>query len=160
MPILKCMSLAWGRNPEENPLKPMQTPHTQGRTPDWEVVSAPLHASDGVFPLLLVNVLPPGLQGAYFEVCLLSYWRRHAEQYVVICCCWVTLSAGMNFWSSEMIKTEKILHLKSSRGRKVRVVREHYLREQVPCGSALCQAQCPRGGRQNNNKSRGHLNIQ
>ncbi|XP_026992960.2 DIS3-like exonuclease 1 isoform X1 [Tachysurus fulvidraco] len=46
-----------------------------------------------------------------------------------------------------MIKTERILHLKSSRGRKVRVVREHYLREQVPCGSALCQAQCPKGGK-------------
>uniref|UniRef100_UPI003AACCDD1 DIS3-like exonuclease 1 isoform X2 n=1 Tax=Centroberyx gerrardi TaxID=166262 RepID=UPI003AACCDD1 len=42
-----------------------------------------------------------------------------------------------------MIKTEKILHLKSSRGRKVRVVREHYLREQVPCYSSLCQADCP-----------------
>ncbi|KAK7912656.1 hypothetical protein WMY93_012867 [Mugilogobius chulae] len=41
-----------------------------------------------------------------------------------------------------MIKTEKILHLKSSRGRKVRVVREHYLREKIPCFSALCQADC------------------
>uniref|UniRef100_A0AAZ3R003 DIS3-like exonuclease 1 n=1 Tax=Oncorhynchus tshawytscha TaxID=74940 RepID=A0AAZ3R003_ONCTS len=41
-----------------------------------------------------------------------------------------------------MIKTEKVLHLKSSRGRKVRVVREHYLREHVPCYSSLCQAQC------------------
>ncbi|TDH17480.1 hypothetical protein EPR50_G00008790 [Perca flavescens] len=41
-----------------------------------------------------------------------------------------------------MIKTEKILHLKSCRGRKVRVVREHYLREQVPCFSSLCQADC------------------
>lgn len=46
-----------------------------------------------------------------------------------------------------MIKTEKVLHLKSSRGRKVRVVREHYLREQVPCGSALCQAECQHGGK-------------
>ncbi|KAF4091014.1 hypothetical protein AMELA_G00032240 [Ameiurus melas] len=44
-----------------------------------------------------------------------------------------------------MIKTEKVLHLKSSRGRKLRVVREHYLREQVPCGSALCQAECQHG---------------
>ncbi|KAM9367045.1 DIS3-like exonuclease 1 [Symphorus nematophorus] len=41
-----------------------------------------------------------------------------------------------------MIKTEKILHLKSCRGRKVRVVREHYLRETVPCFSSLCQADC------------------
>uniref|UniRef100_A0A8C7K3L0 DIS3-like exonuclease 1 n=1 Tax=Oncorhynchus kisutch TaxID=8019 RepID=A0A8C7K3L0_ONCKI len=44
-----------------------------------------------------------------------------------------------------MIKTEKVLHLKSSRGRKVRVVREHYLREHVPCYSSLCQAQCANG---------------
>ncbi|KAA8579331.1 hypothetical protein FQN60_010671 [Etheostoma spectabile] len=46
-----------------------------------------------------------------------------------------------------MIKTEKILHLKSCRGRKVRVVREHYLREQVPCFSSLCQADCDNGGK-------------
>ncbi|TKS70505.1 DIS3-like exonuclease 1 [Collichthys lucidus] len=46
-----------------------------------------------------------------------------------------------------MIKTEKILHLKSSRGRKVRVVREHYLRERVPCGSCLCQAACDNDGK-------------
>lgn len=46
-----------------------------------------------------------------------------------------------------MIKTEKILHLKSSRGRKVRVVREHYLRERVPCYSALCQAGCDNEGK-------------
>ncbi|CAN9506602.1 unnamed protein product [Ophioblennius macclurei] len=37
-----------------------------------------------------------------------------------------------------MIKTEKILHVRSSRGRKVRVVREHYLRARVPCYSRLC----------------------
>ncbi|KAJ8417613.1 hypothetical protein AAFF_G00224560 [Aldrovandia affinis] len=41
-----------------------------------------------------------------------------------------------------MIKTDKILHLKSSRGGKVRVVREHYLREDIPCFSALCLAGC------------------
>uniref|UniRef100_A0A8C6SZQ5 DIS3-like exonuclease 1 n=1 Tax=Neogobius melanostomus TaxID=47308 RepID=A0A8C6SZQ5_9GOBI len=46
-----------------------------------------------------------------------------------------------------MIKTEKILHLKSSRGRKVRVVREHYLRERVPCYSALCQGDCDNEGK-------------
>ncbi|XP_064191621.1 DIS3-like exonuclease 1 [Anguilla rostrata] len=46
-----------------------------------------------------------------------------------------------------MIKTEKILHLKSSRGRKVRVVREHYLREHIPCFSALCQADCANEGK-------------
>jgi len=45
----------------------------------------------------------------------------------------------------DMIKTEKIFHLKSFRGRKVRVVREHYLREHVPCYSALCQAGCHNG---------------
>ncbi|KAM6980009.1 DIS3-like exonuclease 1 [Aplochiton taeniatus] len=46
-----------------------------------------------------------------------------------------------------MIKTEKVLHLKSSRGRKVRVVREHYLREHVPCFSCLCQADCANDGK-------------
>ncbi|KAF7648914.1 hypothetical protein LDENG_00150350 [Lucifuga dentata] len=46
-----------------------------------------------------------------------------------------------------MIKTEKILHLKSCRGRKVRVVREHYLRERVPCFSSLCQAGCVNDGK-------------
>ncbi|KAJ8271965.1 hypothetical protein COCON_G00108240 [Conger conger] len=46
-----------------------------------------------------------------------------------------------------MIKTEKILHLKSSRGRKVRVVREHYLREHIPCFSALCQGDCANEGK-------------
>ncbi|XP_072321345.1 DIS3-like exonuclease 1 [Eucyclogobius newberryi] len=50
-----------------------------------------------------------------------------------------------------MIKTEKILHLKSSRGRKVRVVREHYLRQRVPCFSALCQAECDNNNNNNNN---------
>ncbi|KAI4829840.1 hypothetical protein KUCAC02_001505, partial [Chaenocephalus aceratus] len=46
-----------------------------------------------------------------------------------------------------MIKTERILHLKSCRGRKVRVVREHYLRERVPCYSSLCQAGCENDGK-------------
>ncbi|XP_019722970.1 DIS3-like exonuclease 1 [Hippocampus comes] len=46
-----------------------------------------------------------------------------------------------------MIKREKILHLKSSRGRKVRVVREHYLRERVPCYSSLCLAGCDNDGK-------------
>lgn len=46
-----------------------------------------------------------------------------------------------------MIKTERILHLKSCRGRKVRVVREHYLREKVPCYSSLCQADCVNDGK-------------
>uniref|UniRef100_A0A8D3E4M7 DIS3-like exonuclease 1 n=1 Tax=Scophthalmus maximus TaxID=52904 RepID=A0A8D3E4M7_SCOMX len=36
----------------------------------------------------------------------------------------------------------KILHLRSCRGRKLRVVREHYLRERVPCYSGACQAGC------------------
>ncbi|KAM9825589.1 DIS3-like exonuclease 1 isoform X1 [Syngnathus typhle] len=47
----------------------------------------------------------------------------------------------------KMIKMEKTLHLKSSRGRKVRVVREHYLREQVPCYSSLCLASCDNDGK-------------
>uniref|UniRef100_A0A4W6CEB8 DIS3-like exonuclease 1 n=1 Tax=Lates calcarifer TaxID=8187 RepID=A0A4W6CEB8_LATCA len=40
-----------------------------------------------------------------------------------------------------------ILHLKSCRGRKVRVVREHYLRERVPCYSSVCQADCVNDGK-------------
>ncbi|XP_008308916.1 DIS3-like exonuclease 1 [Cynoglossus semilaevis] len=46
-----------------------------------------------------------------------------------------------------MIRTEKILHLKNNRGRRLRVVREHYLREEVPCYSSVCQAGCPNGGK-------------
>ncbi|XP_054627523.1 DIS3-like exonuclease 1 isoform X2 [Dunckerocampus dactyliophorus] len=45
----------------------------------------------------------------------------------------------------KMIKTEKILHLKTNRGRKVRVVREHYVRERVPCYSSLCLDSCDNG---------------
>ncbi|XP_034291345.1 DIS3-like exonuclease 1 [Pantherophis guttatus] len=46
-----------------------------------------------------------------------------------------------------MLRTEKVLLLRSLQGRSVRVVREHYLRPDVPCGSALCQAGCPRDGK-------------
>ncbi|KAG9260850.1 DIS3-like exonuclease 1 isoform X1 [Astyanax mexicanus] len=46
-----------------------------------------------------------------------------------------------------MFKTEKVLHLKSSRGGKVRVVREHYVRERVSCGCAVCEAGCDRDGK-------------
>ncbi|XP_053574505.1 DIS3-like exonuclease 1 [Bombina bombina] len=45
-----------------------------------------------------------------------------------------------------MLKTEKILHLKVQRGRTVRVVREHYLRDDVNCGSSLCGS-CARDGK-------------
>ncbi|KAL7980201.1 hypothetical protein Chor_001469 [Crotalus horridus] len=46
-----------------------------------------------------------------------------------------------------MLRTEKVLLLRSLQGRSVRVVREHYLRPYVPCGSALCRAGCPRDGK-------------
>ncbi|XP_005990163.1 DIS3-like exonuclease 1 isoform X1 [Latimeria chalumnae] len=46
-----------------------------------------------------------------------------------------------------MLKTEKILHLRNSRGKTVRVVREHYLREKVPCYSSFCQANCQNDGK-------------
>ncbi|KAM3926404.1 DIS3-like exonuclease 1 [Leptodactylus fuscus] len=45
-----------------------------------------------------------------------------------------------------MLKTERILHLKTQRGRTLRAVREHYLREDVSCGSPLCRA-CARDGK-------------
>ncbi|XP_062998598.1 DIS3-like exonuclease 1 [Elgaria multicarinata webbii] len=46
-----------------------------------------------------------------------------------------------------MLRTEKVLQLRGQQGRSVRVVREHYLRPDVPCGSALCRAACPRDGK-------------
>ncbi|XP_063170414.1 DIS3-like exonuclease 1 [Candoia aspera] len=46
-----------------------------------------------------------------------------------------------------MLRTEKVLLLRGLQGRSVRVVREHYLRPDVPCGSALCRAGCPRDGK-------------
>ncbi|OXB68986.1 hypothetical protein ASZ78_003455 [Callipepla squamata] len=46
-----------------------------------------------------------------------------------------------------MLRTEKVLQLRSQHGRSVRVVREHYLRHDVPCRSALCRAGCPRDGK-------------
>nr|XP_016853552.1 PREDICTED: LOW QUALITY PROTEIN: DIS3-like exonuclease 1 [Anolis carolinensis] len=47
-----------------------------------------------------------------------------------------------------MLRTEKVLLLRGPQGRRsVRVVREHYLRPHVPCGSALCRAGCPREGK-------------
>ncbi|KAG8574971.1 hypothetical protein GDO81_009404, partial [Engystomops pustulosus] len=45
-----------------------------------------------------------------------------------------------------MLKTERILHLKTQRGRTLRAVREHYLRDDVSCGSALCRT-CARDGK-------------
>ncbi|XP_029430598.1 DIS3-like exonuclease 1 isoform X2 [Rhinatrema bivittatum] len=44
-------------------------------------------------------------------------------------------------------KTEKILHLRTYKGKTVRIVREHYLREDVPCSTALCQAACANEGK-------------
>nr|XP_056721762.1 DIS3-like exonuclease 1 [Euleptes europaea] len=46
-----------------------------------------------------------------------------------------------------MERTEKVLQLRGLQGRSVRVVREHYLRPDVPCGSALCRLACPRDGK-------------
>ncbi|XP_074862492.1 DIS3-like exonuclease 1 isoform X3 [Carettochelys insculpta] len=46
-----------------------------------------------------------------------------------------------------MLRTEKVLQLRGPQGRSVRVVREHYLRPDVPCRSALCWAACPRDGK-------------
>ncbi|XP_071489125.1 DIS3-like exonuclease 1 [Diadema antillarum] len=43
---------------------------------------------------------------------------------------------------ASMLKTEKVLQLKNKQGRPMRVVREHYLRKDVPCNSEFCQ-HCP-----------------
>lgn len=44
-----------------------------------------------------------------------------------------------------MQRAEKVVQLRGPPGRAVRVVREHYLRPDVPCRSALCRAACARG---------------
>uniref|UniRef100_A0A8C5MFD5 DIS3-like exonuclease 1 n=1 Tax=Leptobrachium leishanense TaxID=445787 RepID=A0A8C5MFD5_9ANUR len=46
-----------------------------------------------------------------------------------------------------MLKTERILHLKVQRGRTLRAVREHYLRDDVSCWSPLCGRSCPKDGK-------------
>ncbi|KAJ6662919.1 hypothetical protein lerEdw1_011123 [Lerista edwardsae] len=46
-----------------------------------------------------------------------------------------------------MRRTEKVLQLRGLPGRPVRVVREHYLRPDVPCCSALCRGACPHDGK-------------
>uniref|UniRef100_A0A8C9VND5 DIS3-like exonuclease 1 n=1 Tax=Scleropages formosus TaxID=113540 RepID=A0A8C9VND5_SCLFO len=46
-----------------------------------------------------------------------------------------------------MLKTEKVVVLRNSRRGHVRVVRELYLREQVPCFSSLCQGHCSNEGK-------------
>ena len=45
---------------------------------------------------------------------------------------------------SKMIKTNKLLRLKTKNGRLLDVVREHYLRKDVPCHSEICTA-CEQG---------------
>ena len=45
-----------------------------------------------------------------------------------------------------MIKTNKLLRLKTKTGRLLDVVREHYLRKDVPCHSEVC-AVCEQGRR-------------
>lgn len=54
-------------------------------------------------------------------------------------------AAGPQLPAMPMLRTEKVLLLRSQQGRSVRVVREHYLRPDVPCRCALCRAACPRG---------------
>ncbi|XP_038076853.1 DIS3-like exonuclease 1 isoform X2 [Patiria miniata] len=45
-----------------------------------------------------------------------------------------------------MLKTDKVLQVKTRQGRALRLVREHYLREDVPCNSQLCLAGCRQTG--------------
>ncbi|XP_053720299.1 DIS3-like exonuclease 1 [Synchiropus splendidus] len=50
--------------------------------------------------------------------------------------------------SMKLTKTQRIVHVRGSKGRKVvRVVREHYLREDVPCRSELCVGGCNNEGK-------------
>ena len=48
-----------------------------------------------------------------------------------------------------MIKTNKLLRLKTKNGRLLDVVREHYLRKDVPCHSEICPG-CEQLGRESN----------
>jgi hypothetical protein len=43
-----------------------------------------------------------------------------------------------------MIKTDRAFALKNSKGGVVQIVREHYLRDDIPCRSQLCNT-CPGG---------------
>lgn len=47
-----------------------------------------------------------------------------------------------------MIKTNKLLRLKTKNGRLLDVVREHYLRKDVPCHSEIC-TDCEQGRESN-----------
>lgn len=49
---------------------------------------------------------------------------------------------------SKMIKTNKLLRLKTKNGRLLDVVREHYLRKDVPCHSEICPG-CEQGRESN-----------
>ncbi|KAJ7994576.1 hypothetical protein DPEC_G00250900, partial [Dallia pectoralis] len=91
-------------------------------------------ASAGLHHGLFTNAL-------YFPACHVSIGRITLKTRTV------RRNTGSSVCGGTMIKTEKVLHLKSSKGRKVRVVREHYLRELVPCNSSLCQAQCANEGK-------------
>ncbi|KAJ8029413.1 DIS3-like exonuclease 1 [Holothuria leucospilota] len=44
-----------------------------------------------------------------------------------------------------MLKLDKYLNLKTKHGTVVRVVREHYLRKDVPCNNELCNKFCNKG---------------
>lgn len=44
--------------------------------------------------------------------------------------------------SSSTVRTERQLRVKSRQGGRIRVVRELYLREDIPCQSSLCVAGC------------------
>lgn len=65
------------------------------------------------------------------------------------------LAVGPRVPAVPMLRTEKVLQLRGQQGRSVRVVREHYLRPDVPCRSALCRAACPRGEGADGGRLRG-----
>ena len=41
-----------------------------------------------------------------------------------------------------MFKTDKIVQIRRQKGKSLRVLREHYVREDIPCQSQLCLADC------------------
>ena len=48
---------------------------------------------------------------------------------------------------SMLIKTEKLVHIKKNSKNFINVVREHYLRDDIPCKSSSCSQGCeqPKG---------------
>ena len=70
---------------------------------------------------------------------LSTKWRR--VQVVVLLEKWLLFQIHER---RNMIKTNKLLRLKTKTGRLIYIAREHYLRKDVPCHSEICPV-CEQG---------------